>query len=75
LSDSAAATIGARQRAKTHCPQGHEYTEANTYVDGKGSRNCRACARAKSRAFSATPEAKAKQRAYYLARKAAKQPQ
>jgi hypothetical protein len=27
---------------KTHCPQGHEYTEANTYVWG-GKRQCREC--------------------------------
>lgn len=69
LHDRAVETIGAMQRAKTHCPKDHEYTEENTYVDGKGSRNCRTCAREKSRAYSATPEAKAKQRAYYLARK------
>ena len=28
--------------AKTHCPQGHEYTPENTAVY-KGRRNCRAC--------------------------------
>ena len=28
---------------KTHCPQGHEYTEENTYVDGRGWRACRTC--------------------------------
>lgn len=28
---------------KTHCPQEHEYTESNTYIDRKGSRNCREC--------------------------------
>lgn len=27
---------------KTHCPQGHAYDEANTYVF-RGSRNCRTC--------------------------------
>lgn len=28
----------------THCPQGHEYTEANTYVVAKsGHRQCRTC--------------------------------
>ena len=41
---------GAWQRAKTHCPQGHPYDEANTYVTpGKGWRHCRTCARAASK--------------------------
>lgn len=29
--------------AVTHCPQGHEYTVENTYVEPKGSRSCRTC--------------------------------
>src|SRR5690606_644759 len=29
--------------ATTHCPQGHEYDEANTYLDPKGKRQCRLC--------------------------------
>lgn len=28
---------------RTHCPHGHEYTPENTYIDKRGSRNCRAC--------------------------------
>lgn len=32
----------ARQLAKTHCPHGHEYTEANTYRNS-GKRYCRTC--------------------------------
>lgn len=32
---------GARQ---THCVHGHAYTAANTYIDGRGQRRCRACA-------------------------------
>lgn len=31
---------------KTHCPSGHAYDEANTYVSPQGSRMCRACRRA-----------------------------
>lgn len=27
----------------THCPQGHEYTLENTYIEPKGSRSCRTC--------------------------------
>jgi len=33
----------------THCPQGHEYDEANTYVCSQGKRQCRACAAARAR--------------------------
>lgn len=38
----------ARQRAKTHCPQGHEYTPDNTYQWKRG-RTCRACQAERSR--------------------------
>lgn len=41
---------GAYQRAKIHCPHGHEYTPENTYIrtgpDGCSHRHCRACRRA-----------------------------
>lgn len=34
----------------THCPQGHAYDEANTYISPKsGSRQCRECRRATDR--------------------------
>lgn len=39
---------GAMQRAKTHCPAGHPYDEANTHRRKRGSRECRACMRARS---------------------------
>lgn len=39
---------GALNAAKTHCPQGHPYDEANTLVSG-GRRRCRACGRAAAR--------------------------
>lgn len=42
-------TQGWDQRAKTHCPQGHAYDEANTYVNPRGQRMCRACARNRAR--------------------------
>ena len=35
--------VGLRMRTKTHCPQGHEYNDQNTYISPNGSRNCRAC--------------------------------
>ena len=34
---------------KTHCPQGHEYTPENTYLNHKGYPWCRICARERSR--------------------------
>lgn len=37
------------QAAKTHCPEGHPYDEANTYVSPNGGRNCRACTRVRNR--------------------------
>lgn len=37
------------QARRTRCPEGHEYDEANTYVDPGGHRRCRACARVASR--------------------------
>lgn len=39
------------QRAKTHCPHGHEYTPENTIVyPSDGRRRCRTCRRAGQRA-------------------------
>lgn len=35
-------TLPARQVTRTHCPRGHEYSEANTYHH-EGHRYCRAC--------------------------------
>ena len=36
--------VQARNAAKSHCVNGHEFTAANTYT-AKGYRECRACAR------------------------------
>jgi hypothetical protein len=36
---------GAMQKAKTHCPAGHEYDEENTYTSKKGCRHCKQCRR------------------------------
>ena len=36
--------------AKTHCPAGHAYDEANTYLY-RGWRRCRACNRARDQAY------------------------
>lgn len=45
-----AAVARARQLAKTHCPHGHAYDEANTYVGKKGERHCRSCGRLRDQA-------------------------
>jgi hypothetical protein len=39
-------------RAVTHCPRGHEYTDENTYINpGSGCRGCRECRREGIRKF------------------------
>jgi hypothetical protein len=43
LADSS--TWGKPHAGKTRCPQGHDYDEANTYIDPRGARRCRACRR------------------------------
>jgi len=32
-----------RGQRKTHCKHGHEFTDANTYINTSGNRTCRAC--------------------------------
>jgi hypothetical protein len=44
--------------AQTHCLHGHEYTAANTYLDGKGYRRCRVCVRESSDRNSAVRSAR-----------------
>lgn len=41
---------GRRQRAKTHCPHGHEYSAENCHVSAQGYRTCRTCHRERERA-------------------------
>jgi len=41
---------GQHWAAKTHCPQGHAYTPANTFVTNRGFRVCLTCKRAARRA-------------------------
>lgn len=44
--------ISAVNWQKTHCLQGHPFTEENTWVNPKdGSRHCRSCGRAKAREY------------------------
>lgn len=42
-------TIVAEQAARTHCPKGHAYDDANTRIDAKRCRHCRACQRERAR--------------------------
>jgi hypothetical protein len=35
------------------CPQGHRYTIENTWIDGRGRRNCKTCKRERLRAWRA----------------------
>lgn len=44
---------GARQRARTHCSAGHEFTAENTRITPEGWRNCRICHAAKMRRLNA----------------------
>lgn len=39
-------TLASINLLKTHCPQGHPYSGENLYVNPKGSRICRLCAKA-----------------------------
>jgi hypothetical protein len=41
--------LSAINAVKTHCIHGHEFTEANTYVERDGSRCCVTCKRRRLR--------------------------
>lgn len=41
--------VAGERKARTHCPHGHAYDVANTYVDRLGCRHCRACKAATER--------------------------
>lgn len=47
-------TLPAANAVKTHCPRGHTYDDANTYVSGRGERTCRTCRRDAARARRAS---------------------
>lgn len=39
------------QQRKTHCKNGHEFSESNTHIRPSGQRSCRACSRDRSSAY------------------------
>lgn len=51
------ATIATRNLRKTHCPAGHPYNSANTYLSRRGQRSCRVCHRNTERARRAVRRA------------------
>lgn len=53
-----AAAVRARAASITHCPRGHLYDEANTYIGKNGGKRCRACnaARISARYCALAPE-------------------
>lgn len=56
--------LAAQNAAKTHCPEGHEFTEDNTYVEPKGGRQCMACRKVTQKRYYDTDEGGDKKRAY-----------
>jgi uncharacterized protein YlaI len=43
----------AKAAARTHCPQGHAYDEANTYITPRGGRVCKECRKLHKRTYKA----------------------
>ena len=48
--------FSAKNAVKTHCDNGHEFDEGNTYIR-RGKRQCRACNREQTRAYRARKKA------------------
>jgi hypothetical protein len=49
---------GTGERGATHCPQGHEKSGDNLYVDHEGKRHCKICRKASYAAYKARQRAK-----------------
>ncbi len=43
--------LTAMNKRKTHCPNGHPYSHANTHVRTRGSRECRTCIRERATGY------------------------
>lgn len=48
--------------ARTHCPHGHPYNDANTWIDKRGARNCRPCMAARQVAYDREKRAQRRER-------------
>jgi hypothetical protein len=51
LADIGTGRMGQNNKDKTHCPQGHEYNEVNTYITKKGLRECKTCRKERNRLY------------------------
>lgn len=51
VAEAGQAASRAKKLAQTHCGKGHEFTEANTYINPRGARVCRECRKRNSNAF------------------------
>lgn len=60
-------TITGRNTRARACPHGHDYTEANTYVDRRGRRTCRRCKSERPRSASYKAEQAARARRHRAA--------
>lgn len=45
------AAARAKRLAQTHCPHGHEFAKANTYINPRGARVCKECRKGNARAY------------------------
>lgn len=48
--------------AKTKCPEGHDYTDENTYIDSAGRRRCLTCKRTRDAAYRRAARATLKEK-------------
>ena len=58
-------TIAVKNRNKTHCSKGHEYTPENTYVRKHGHRACRTCSKEWHSQYSKKESYKKYHKEYY----------